>query len=350
MTTRTDDPGSTTVSRPPGGSMSPALVVPTVLLYAAGYPIGAATIAVMSPFLVILIRFVASATLLWGVLAIRGITLPPRRQMGHAALAGLLTQGVQFIGCYWGLSHWVPAGLTALIVALNPVVTSAIMMVTLGHRESRLGVVALVLATVSVTLACAPSLVADHHLGVGVIAVIVGMLGLSVGGIHQGRHCSGMDPLLITAIGISASTPLAGVAALATPTHVTDWPRAIVLLVVMVVLSSIGATSLYAACIARSGPRAASILFAVIPSVAGVMAWIGLGESLSPPAIVGLVLGAAACVVQSRAGQRRGSAARGSTAGGSTAGGSTTESAARGQDRTARPTRRASDSATTGSR
>ncbi|MCP2160169.1 DMT family transporter [Williamsia serinedens] len=320
-------------------TMSLGLAVPTVLLYAAGYPIGAATIAVMSPFLVILIRFAASAVLLWGVLAVRRVPLPPRRQLGHAAIAGVLTQGVQFLGCYWGLSHGVPAGLAALIVALNPVATSAIMMAALGHRESRWGVAALVLATVSVVLACAPSLVADHHLGVGIVAVIVGMLGLSVGGIHQGRRCVGMDPMLITAIGVTTSTPLAALVAVASPMHVTDWPRAGVLLVVMVVFSSIGATSLYAACIARSGPRAASILFAVIPSVAGVMAWIGLGEALSPLAVVGLVLGAVACVAQSRAGQPR----AGSTA-------STTDSADRGHARTARATRPTSEAATSGSR
>ena len=330
---------TTTVGPASRGTMSPGLVVPTVLLYAAGYPIGAATIAVMSPFLVILIRFVASAVLLWGVVAVRRVPLPPGRRLAHAAVAGLLTQGVQFIGCYWGLSHGVPAGLAALIVALNPVATSAIMMVTLGHRESRWGVAALVLATVSVLLACAPSLAADHHLGMGIVAVIVGMLGLSLGGIHQGRRCAGMDPMVITAIGVTASTPLAAAFALTSPMHVTDWPRATVLLIVMVVLSSIGATSLYAACIARSGPRAASILFAVIPSVAGVMAWIGLGEALSPLAVAGLVLGAIACAAQSRAGQPRVGSA-----------GSTTDSADRGHDRTARAMRPVSDSATCGSR
>ncbi|GAA2058733.1 DMT family transporter [Williamsia deligens] len=296
----------------------------------------------MSPFLVILLRFVASAVLLWAIVAARGISLPPRRQLIHAVIAGLLTQGVQFIGCYWGLSHGVPAGLAALIVALNPVATAAIMTLALGHRESRWGILALVLATVSVVLACAPSLIADHHLGAGIVAVVVGMLGLSVGGIHQARRCAGMDPMLLTAIGVTASTPLAAVIAAVSPMQVTDWPRAAVLLAVMVVFSSIGATTLYAACVARSGARGASILFAVIPSVAGVMAWIGLGESLSPLAVVGLVLGAAACVVQARTGQRPDVGDGGAT--------STTDSADRGHARTARATRRASESATSGSR
>jgi hypothetical protein len=40
-------------------TLSARLAVPTALLYAAGYPLGAATVAVMSPFLVILPRFAA---------------------------------------------------------------------------------------------------------------------------------------------------------------------------------------------------------------------------------------------------------------------------------------------------
>ena len=46
------------------------------------------------------------------------------------------------------LENVMDAGLAALIVALNPVATSAIMMATLGHRESRWGVAALVLALI----------------------------------------------------------------------------------------------------------------------------------------------------------------------------------------------------------
>lgn len=63
------------------------------------------------------------------------------------------------------------------------------------------------------------------------------------------------------------------------PGEVTNWPHAIALLAVMVVVSSIGATTLYAMCIGRAGARAASILFAVIPATATLMAWIALGAA-----------------------------------------------------------------------
>lgn len=281
-------------------SLSPRLAVPTVLLYAAGYPIGSAAVAVMSPFVVIALRFAASAALLWVIVAVRRPTMPSRRLMVHAMVAGLMTQGVQFLGIYWALAHGVSAGLAALVIALNPVVTAGLMILVLGHRETRRGMMALALAVAAVILACAPKIVADPGVGPAVAVVVLAMIGLSAGGIYQGRFCAGMDVWLVTALGLTASTPFAVVLAVSSPVVVTDLPQAIIILVVMVVFTSVGATTLYSACIKSAGARAASILFAVIPAAAAVMAWIALGESLSVFAVGGLVLGATACILQSR--------------------------------------------------
>ncbi|MGW0036183.1 DMT family transporter [Gordonia sp. NPDC003376] len=281
-------------------ALSARLLVPTVVLYGAGYPLGSSTVAIMSPRLVVLLRFALSALILWVIVAIRHPKRPSRRTVIHAVIAGVLTQAVQFLSLYWALANGVSPGLASLIVALNPVVTALIMSVTLGHRESPAGAVALVLGVAAVVLACTPKLLADHSIGIPVAAVVVAMLGLCYGGIHQGRYCADVDPWTVTAIGVTASTPIAAVLTLTGPAECSDWPRAIVLIVVMTVLTSVGATTLYAACIRRAGARAASILFAVIPAAASVMAWVGLGETLSPYAIGGLLLGAAACIVQSR--------------------------------------------------
>lgn len=276
------------------------LVVPTVLLYGAGYPLGSATVAVMSPFLVIFLRFAVSAGIVWAIVAVRRTPLPPLRLMMHAVVAGVFTQAVQFLGLYWALDNGVSSGLASLIIALNPVVTATLMSLVLGNRENLTGIVSLVLGTAAVILACAPKLMADHSIGVAIVAVVVAMLGLSAGGIYQGRYCAGMDPWMVTAIGLTASTPIAAIAMMTAPIHTTDWPRALVLLVAMIVLTSVGATTLYAACIKRSGARAASILFAVIPAAASLMAWISLGENLSGFTIAALVLGAAACILQGK--------------------------------------------------
>ncbi len=282
------------------------LAVPTVILYAADYPIDAATVTVMSPFLVILLRFFFSSMLLWVVVAARRSRLPSLRQVGHAVVAGVLTQGTKFLGVYWGLAHGVSASFTALVIALNPVVTAALVATVLGQRESRRGLAALGLATAAVLLACPPKGVADHHVGPGIVAVVIAMLGWTAGGVYQSRKCAGMDVWVLTAIGVTASIPLASTLATVSPMSVTDVPRTIVLLAVMVVFSSALGTTLYAACIKRSGPRASSLLFAVIPAATGLMAWAVLGERLSGWSVGGLVIGAAACLLQAGATSGRG--------------------------------------------
>jgi drug/metabolite transporter (DMT)-like permease len=220
-------------------------------------------------------------------------------------VAGLRTQGVQFLGMYWGLAHGVASGLGSLVIALNPVVTAALMAVVLRHRESRRGALALVLATAAVVLACAPKIAQDHSAGPGIAAVVVAMLGLSAGGVYQGRHCSDLDPCLVSALGLTASTPLAGAMAALSPVSTSDLPRALTLLAAMVVFSSVGAMTLYSACLRQAGARATSILFAVIPALASVLAWTALGEELSPMTLGGLTLGAAACALQARAGKAK---------------------------------------------
>lgn len=289
------DCGAMSTSTP---RLSARLAVPTVLLYAAGYPLGTATVAVMSPFLVIFLRFAGSAIILWAIVAARRTALPSRRQVLHAMVAGLMTQAMQFLGLYWGLAHGVSAGLASLVIALNPVITAALMVAVTRHRESRRGMFALVLAAAAVLLACAPRIAADHQMGIGIAAVVIAMLGLSAGGVYQGRFCADMDPWLVTALGVTAATPVAGVAAVFTGPQSSDWPHALLLLACMIVATSVGATTLYSAAIKRAGARAASILFAVIPAAASVMAWAALGETLSPLAVAGLALGAAACTVQ----------------------------------------------------
>lgn len=178
---------------------------------------------------------------------------------------------------YWALANGGSSGRGSLIIALNPVVPASLLSLFLGHRESRRGLVALALGTCAVVVACTPKLIADHSIGGAIVAV----LGLSVGGIYQGRHLSNIDPFMVSAIGLTASTPVAAIATVTAPVHVTDWPKAILLVVIMTVLTSVGATTSYAACIRQSGARAALILFAVIPAAARLMAWIGLGENLT---------------------------------------------------------------------
>lgn len=176
--------------------------------------------------------------------------MPERRPVVHAAVAGTPTQAVQFLA--------------------------------------------------AVLAACLPRIVGDASIGPALLAVLVALVGLSLGGVYQQRNCQGLDSVTYTAIGLTASLPWAALMAPITPAEVSDWPQALLLLLAMVVLTSMLATTLYAECIRRAGARGASILFAIIPAVAAVMARVMLGDTLTGWAVLGIALGATACLLQAR--------------------------------------------------
>ncbi|MFI8348118.1 DMT family transporter [Streptomyces sp. NPDC085596] len=271
----------------------------TVLLYALGYPLGALTLGHVTPFLLILLRFLLSAVLMWTVVAVRRTPLPRGRVLAWTVTGGLLVQGVQFLGLYWGMAHGVGPGVAALVIAMNPVTTAVLARLVLHRRENPWGLVALALGTVGVVTACLPRLLSDPSVGPGLITVLVALGGLSGGSLLQERKLRAVDPVVFTAIGVTGSIPAAAALALTTPQHFTDPLPAVALLLLLVLASALGMVC-YAACVRNRGARGASILFALIPAVSVIAAWSLQGTPLDLTTAVALTCGAAACAAQSR--------------------------------------------------
>ncbi|MGW3339628.1 DMT family transporter [Streptomyces sp. NPDC001009] len=271
----------------------------TVLLYALGYPLGSLTLGHVTPFLLILLRFLLSAVLMWAVVAVRRTPLPRGRLLAWTVTGGLLVQGVQFLGLYWGMAHGVGPGVAALVIAMNPVTTAILARLVLRRRESPWGLVALALGTVGVIAACLPRLLSDPSVGPGLITVLVALGGLSGGSLLQERKLRAVDPAVFTAIGVTGSLPLAAALTLTTPQHITDPLPGAALLLLLVLASALG-MACYAACVRSRGARGASILFALIPAVAVIASWSLQGTPLDPTTAVALICGALACAAQSR--------------------------------------------------
>ena len=69
----------------------------------------------------------------------------------------------------------------------------------------------------------------------------------------------------------------------------------------VVLLNATLCMTLYVRAIDRYGAAAVAMLFAVIPAIAGVLSWVLLGQRPDLGVVVGLVLGALACWLNSRA-------------------------------------------------
>lgn len=271
----------------------------TVLLYAVSYPLGALTLGSITPFLLILLRFVLSAVLMWAIVAVRRTPLPRGSVLIWTIAGGVLVQGVQFLALYWGMAHGVNAGLASLVIAMNPVTTAVLARLLLHQRETRWGLLALACGAVGVVAACLPRLLSDPAVGSGLITVLIALGGLSVGSLLQERKLRAVDSFAFTAIGVTGSIPAAGALVLTTPQHISNPAPAVGLLLVLVLASALAMVS-YAACVRRMGARGASTLFALIPAVAVIAAWCLQGTPINITTAVGLACGALACIAQTQ--------------------------------------------------
>ncbi|RDH09365.1 DMT family transporter [Tsukamurella pulmonis] len=282
----------------------PLLALSVVVLYAFGYPLGALGIAAMSPFLLLFLRFAVSGALMLGLVRFTGRRLPRGADLGHAVVVGMLTQATQFLGCYLGLRAGVPAGVAALIIGVNPAVTTVLSRMVLRERMTARRSLAAVLGLAAVVTACWSTVPALAHAGAGLGFTLVGLAGIALGGVYQQRFCREVDPVAGNAVGMAVAAVPAGVLMLLFGAKVVDPVRGAVVLVLMVVLSSMTATTLYLRVIGIAGASGAAMLFAVIPSVSAVFAFLILGEPVHPGVVAGLALGGAACAIASTGGRR----------------------------------------------
>jgi drug/metabolite transporter (DMT)-like permease len=265
--------------------------------YALGYPIGTLAVTAMSPMAVLVFRFGLAALVLgaWTVLA--GVRWPRGRRLGHVVVTGLLMQAVQFCCLYFAVEQGAPAVLCAVVIAMNPVATAILGAAFLGDRLGLWRIVALVLGVAAVLSACATRLIATRGVDPVLILLLVGLLGLAAGGVYQQRFCADVDFRATSAIQNAVALIPAGALAALTTFAVHDAVKAGLAIAAVVLLNATLAVSLYVRSINVHGVTAVSMLFCVIPAVAGVLSWVMLGQSVDAGIGIGLLLGAIACSV-----------------------------------------------------
>lgn len=279
---------------------------PLTFFYALGYPIGALAVSAMSPTGALLCRFGLAGALLSGWAIAAGVRWPTRAALVHVLVSGLLAQAVQFVCLYVALLHGAPAVLGAVIISMNPVVTAALAVVTLGERLTMIRVGALLLGVLAVLAACAGRLMTVGHVDVVVLLLLVSLLSLAAGGVYQQKFCTGVDFRAIAALQNLVSVLPVAALSVVLPVVVLDPWKAAGAVAAVVLLNATLCMTWYVHAINVHGAAAVTMLFAVIPAVAGLLSWAILGQRPDVGIAVGLVLGATACWLNSRSSGQQG--------------------------------------------
>ena len=187
--------------------------------------------------------------------------------------------------------HGLPAALSALVVGLQPLLTSTIANRLLGERVVPRQWVGLVLGLSGVYLVVQDKATVGGATPLAWIAAVVGLVAITIGTVYQKRFGSGIDWRPAMFIQYAAAGILFALGATAFETRTVHWtPEFLFALGWLVFVLSFGAIWLLYFLIRRAAATRVVSLFYLTPPVTALMAWSLFGERLAPLALVGMAV------------------------------------------------------------
>ena len=265
-----------------------------VLLWSSGFIGAKFGLAYAEPLTYLALRMLGVLVVLGIIVALTRPKWPGVAGFRHSVATGLMVHGLYLGGVFVAIGHGLPAGLAALFVSLQPLLTFTIAHRWLGERVGARQWAGLALGLVGVYLVLRDKATAGEATPLAWAAISVGLIGITIGTLYQKRFGGGIDwpPALL--IQYAAAAVFFGVGAFAFETRVVHWtPDFVLALIYLIVVLSIGAVWLYYFMIRRAAATRVVSLFYLTPPVTALMAFTLFGEKLAPLALLGM----AVCVV-----------------------------------------------------
>lgn len=261
-----------------------------VVLWSSGFIGSKAGLPYAEPMTYLSLRMVALVLMLGAMVAIARPAWPSPACALHNVVAGVGVHGLYLGGVFISIDHGLPAGLAALIVALQPILTSTLANRWLGERVVLHQWVGLALGLVGVWLVVQERAAGDATL-TGWIAIFIALIAITLGTLYQKHFAGGVDWRIGLLVQYTASGALFVLAAFLFETRVVEWTLQFVLALGWLVFGlSLGAIWLFYFMIRRSAAMRVTSLFYLTPPVTALMAWLLFNEKLAPLALVGMAV------------------------------------------------------------
>ena len=271
-----------------------------VVLWSTGFIATKYVVRNADPLTYLAIRMALVVLLMAVIAAIARPRWPDRIGIVHSTVAGILVHGFYLGGTAIAISHSIPAGLSALIPGLQPILTSTLANRWLGERVTPLqwGGLLLGLGGVVLILHNRPM---SGEAGWGWLASGVSLVSITLGTLYQRRYCGKIDWRAGNLVQYITVTVLYAAAAALLETNEVRWTGEFLLaLAWLAVVLSIGSIGLLYWLIRHSAATSVASLFYLVPAVTSVMAYGLFGERLDTVAILGMVACAAAVFLVNR--------------------------------------------------
>jgi drug/metabolite transporter (DMT)-like permease len=317
-----EDPGALRHDPPPApavpaapaetlGALAPALFV---LLWSTGFVGAKYVLPDAEPFTFLLVRLALAGALLAALAAATRSPWPATPgAWRQAAVAGLLLHAGYLGGVFWAIDRGVPAGISAVVVSLQPVLTAVLVLLLLGERVGRRAWLGLVLGLLGVALVVLPGTLGRGGAGAvalpaaGVAACLLALASGTAGALYQQRRGAEVPLLAGTAVQYAACTVVFALLAPATEDLRLRASTELLLGGAWLVLAlSVGAILLLLTLLRRGSATRVTSLYYLVPPATALEAWLLLDERLGTVELAGMLVAVAGvALVLTGAGGRR---------------------------------------------
>jgi drug/metabolite transporter (DMT)-like permease len=271
-----------------------------VVLWSTGFVATKYVLRSAEPLTYLSIRMAVVVGIMAVIVVVARPRWPDRIGIIHSVVAGLLVHGFYLGGTAVAISHSIPAGLSALIPGLQPILTSTLANRWLGERVTPLQWMGLLLGLAGVVLILHERPMSGEA-GWGWLSSGVSLVSITLGTLYQRRYCREIDWRAGNLVQYIAVMVFFTVGAFAFEDRIVHWTSEFVLSVAwLAVVLSIGSIGLLYWLIRRSAATSVASLFYLVPAVTAVMAYVLFGEKLDAVAIAGMIACAAAVFVVNR--------------------------------------------------
>ncbi|MBW0091062.1 DMT family transporter [Pseudonocardia sp. KRD-184] len=299
---------TTTSGRDAAALLVRAAPVVFVLIWATGFVVAKYAAPHAEPLSFLLVRYAGVVVLMLVLALVARARWPRGWAVWHLAVAGVGIQAGYLGGVWAAVAAGMPAGVAALVVNLQPVLTAAVAGLT-GARLGRLQVVGLVLGFLGVVLVVSSKLTTTGITATTLGLTTLALLTITTGTLYQKRFCPQFDLRTGQVVQFAASIVVTLPFALAFESFRLDWtPELIGALVWSVVVLTGGGISLLFLMLRRGAATQVTSYFYLVPGVTALLALVMFGEVLGPFAIAGMVVAVLGVALATRAGPGSGGA------------------------------------------
>lgn len=211
-------------------------------------------------------------------------------QWVHWGVAGLGIHAFYLGGVFVSISLGLPAGMAALVVGLQPILTAIFAGWFLHERINRYQWGGLIVALIGVAMVVAGK-ISTHFSWWALFSVVVALITITAGTIYQKKFCQPLDWRSGAVVQFLPTLILTAPIAYLVEDWRVHWTGSfIVALMWLVGVLSIGAISLLNFLIRQGSAVNVASLFYLTPAITAVLAWLLFNETLTLMMMIGMAL------------------------------------------------------------